>query len=296
MRRLNDRMDDENILNSDELLDDPDDILLEEQDDDDPDDDQPIQQRHPRMSIDEEIIAEEQFLAAEAEKQKQKTRSADTGSTADAIRLKDVHLAPEDKELKRLKRDLRLEALRRLEESARYPWEYKKVTDTWNLLDANRQRLERDHELLRGNVPIDYDTDPSTVTVFPRYLNDPIRRQVQRGRFEDALADCVHTMQDFTAKEYVREAVMSLIRNHKESLYLLYIKQIPPKELAVLRGSSFQAVYRTKETMLHRLREAAYEALSSMQGQGMPLTKEERLFVAKYHSTEQQDDRKEADE
>ena len=292
MRRLHVSEDDENILDSDELLDDPDDLLLEEQDEDsDADEDRLSQQHHPQMSLDEEIAAEEMFLASHGGKQ-----SDDIGSTTDAIRLKDVHPAQEDKELKKLKRDLRREALRRLEESARYPWEYKKVTDTWNLLDANRQRLEREHELLRGNIPVDHDTDPSTATVFPRYLNDPIRRQVQRGRFEDALADCMYTMQDFTTKEYAREAVMKLIRNHRESLYLLYIKQIPAKELAALRGSSFQAVYRTKDTMLLRLREAAYEALSAMQAQGMSLTKEERLFLAKYPNNEQQDDRKEADE
>ena len=292
MRRLHVSEDDENILDSDELLDDPDDLLLEEQDEDsDADEDRLSQQHHPQMSLDEEIAVEEMYLAAHGGKQ-----SDETGSTTDAIRLKDVHPTQEDKELKKLKRDLRREALRRLEESARYPWEYKKVTDTWNLLDANRQRLERDHELLRGNIPVDHDTDPSTATVFPRYLNDPIRRQVQRGRFEDALADCMYTMQDFTTKEYAREAVMKLIRNHRESLYLLYIKQIPAKELAALRGSSFQAVYRTKDTMLLRLREAAYEALSAMQAQGMSLTKEERLFLAKYPNNEQQDDRKEADE
>lgn len=197
--------------------------------------------------------------------------------------------------MKRLKRDLRLEALRRLEVSARYPWEFQRVIDTWNLLDANRQRMQRDHELLRGNVPIDHDTDPSTVTIFPRYLNDPIRRQVQCGRFEDALADCVDTMQDFTTKEYARAAVCKLIRSHRESLYLLYIKLIPVKELAMLRGSSLQTVYRTKDTMLLRLRAAAHEALSAMQAQGIPLTKSEHLFLAQFTNSDTQKARKEAD-
>ena len=198
--------------------------------------------------------------------------------------------------MKRLKRDLRLEALRRLEVSARYPWEFQRVIDTWNLLDANRQRMQRDHELLRGNVPIDHGTDSSTVTIFPRYLNDPIRRQVQCGRFEDALADCVDTMQDFSTREYARAAVCKLIRSHRESLYLLYIKLIPVKELAKLRGSSLQTVYRTKDTMLLRLREAAHEALSAMQVQGIPLTKTEHLFLAQFTNSDTQKARKEADE
>ena len=59
----------------------------------------------------------------------------------------------------------------------------------------------------------------------------------------------------------------------REILHLLYIKLIPVKELAKLRDSSLQTVYRTKDTMLLRLREAAHEALSAMQVQGIPLTK-----------------------
>ena len=285
-------MDDENVLDSDDWLDDPDDLLLEE-----PEDERDCKERQPhrpRITLDEELAAEAILLAAVSGKTEK--LFADTGSTANAMRLKDVHLTQEDRSLKRLKRDLRLEALRRLEVSARYPWEFQKVTDTWNLLAANRQRMQREHELLRGNVPIDHGTDSSTVTIFPRYLNDPIRRQVQCGRFEDALADCVDTMQDFTTKEYARAAVCKLIRSHRESLYLLYIKLIPVKELAKLRGSSLQTAYRTKDTMLLRLREAAHEALSAMQVQGIPLTKMEHLFLAQFTNSDTQKARKEADE
>lgn len=292
MIQIHDYMDDENVLDSDDWLDDPDDLLLEEQDDER--DCKERQPHHPRITLDEELATETILLAAMPGKTEK--LSADTGSTANAMRLKDVHLTQEDRSLKRLKRDLRLEALRRLEVSARYPWEFQKVTDTWNLLDATRQRMQRDHELLRGNVPIDHGTDSSTVTIFPRYLNDPIRRQVQCGQFEDALADCVDTMQDFTTREYARAAVCKLIRSHRESLYLLYIKLIPVKELAKLRGSSLQTVYRTKDTMLLRLREAAHEALSAMQVQGIPLTKTEHLFLAQFTNSDTQKAWKEADE
>lgn len=292
MIQLHDYMDDANVLDSDDWLDYPDDLLPEDQEA--IRDDKEKQPRYPRITLDEELATEAIILAAIPEKKEK--LSVDTGSTANAIRLKDVHLTQEARSLKRLKRDLRLEALRRLEVSARYPWEFQRVIDTWNLLDANRQRMQRDHELLRGNVPIDHGTDSSTVTIFPRYLNDPIRRQVQCGQFEDALADCVDTMQDFTSKEYARAAVRKLIRSHRESLYLLYIKLIPVKELAMLRGSSLQTVYRTKDTMLLRLREAAHEALSAMQVQGISLTKTEHLFLAQFTNSDTQKARKEADE
>lgn len=282
MRQLYNYLVNANVLDSDDWLDYPDDLLPEDQEA--IRDDKEKQPRYPRITLDEELATEAIILAAIPEKKEK--LSVDTGSTANAIRLKDVHLTQEARSLKRLKRDLRLEALRRLEVSARYPWEFQRVIDTWNLLDANRQRMQRDHELLRGNVPIDHGTDSSTVTIFPRYLNDPIRRQVQCGRFEDALADCVDTMQDFSTREYARAAVCKLIRSHRESLYLLYIKLIPVKELAKLRGSSLQTVYRTKDTMLLRLREAAHEALSAMQVQGIPLTKTEHLFLAQFTNSD----------
>lgn len=93
MRRLHVSEDDENILDSDELLDDPDDLLLEEQDDDsDADEDQLSQQHHPQMSLDEEIAAEKMYLAVHGGKQ-----SDETGSTTDAIWVYDEQLVMVDR-------------------------------------------------------------------------------------------------------------------------------------------------------------------------------------------------------
>ena len=55
---------------------------------------------------------------------------------------------------KRLKREIRAEALRRLEEAARTESDFLTVVDEWNKLDRNRERRERDHENLRGDVHI----------------------------------------------------------------------------------------------------------------------------------------------
>ena len=57
---------------------------------------------------------------------------------------------------KRLKRELRAEAIRRLEEAARTEKDFRAVVEEWNKLDRNRERRERDHENLRGDVPLEY--------------------------------------------------------------------------------------------------------------------------------------------
>ena len=61
---------------------------------------------------------------------------------------------------KRLKRELRVEALCRLEDAARTAEDFAVVVEEWNKLDRNRERRERDHENLRGDVPLEYQAVP----------------------------------------------------------------------------------------------------------------------------------------
>ena len=56
---------------------------------------------------------------------------------------------------KRLKPEMRAEAIRRLEEAARTEKDFRAVVEEWNKLDRNRERRERDHDNLRGDVPLE---------------------------------------------------------------------------------------------------------------------------------------------
>ena len=83
---------------------------------------------------------------------------------------------------KRLKRELRAEALHRLEDAARTAEDFAVVVEEWNKLDRNRERRERDHENLRGDVPLEYQAVPEPKIV-PRWLNNPAVRQLCSGNF-----------------------------------------------------------------------------------------------------------------
>ena len=77
----------------------------------------------------------------------------------------DAELETEEEEAapvseKRLKREIRAEAMRRLEEAARTESDFRVVVDEWDKLDRNRERRERDHENLRGDVPLEYQAVP----------------------------------------------------------------------------------------------------------------------------------------
>ena len=86
---------------------------------------------------------------------------------------------------KRLKREMRAEAIRRLEEAARTEKDFRAVVEEWNKLDRNRERRERDHgKTLRGDVPLEYQAVPEPKLI-PRWMNNPAYRQLMAGNFLD---------------------------------------------------------------------------------------------------------------
>ena len=107
---------------------------------------------------------------------------------------------------KRLKREIQAEAIRRLEEAARTEKDFRDVVEEWNKLDRNRERRERDHENLRGDVPLEYQAVPEPKLI-PRWLNNPAYRQLMAGNFLDILFDCPYEMHNLTADAFVSRMV-----------------------------------------------------------------------------------------
>ena len=84
-------------------------------------------------------------------------------------------IEPETDELpekKKLKRELRREALFRLETAARTKADFENVILWWDKLDANRERKQRYHELSRSgdDLPLDYGATEDGLC-FPKSLN-----------------------------------------------------------------------------------------------------------------------------
>ena len=102
----------------------------------------------------EEALAEERTLELESELEQDEHPRDYTAELED----EEEEAAPTSE--KRLKREIRAEALRRLEEAARTESDFLTVVDEWNKLDRNRERRERDHENLRGDVPLEFQAVP----------------------------------------------------------------------------------------------------------------------------------------
>ena len=199
----------------------------------------------------------------------------------------ELKLKPEEKEeleesegRKLLQRELREEALRRYEESARTVQDFKNIHATWDKLDANRERRERYHELLRGDVPIDYQVDYASTTFVPRWRNDPMERQLLRGYFLDYFYDCPYEMHDLTSKEYLCQIIKGLKEEHKEIFYYLFLRQFSPQYLALMRGQTDRNIRKVWNTLLNKLRKNALNDLRLKQKLGLPMMLEEKQFLS----------------
>ena len=98
----------------------------------------------------------------------------------------DADLSPKKK---RLKRQIKEEALLRLEEAARTEDDFAAVQYHWDRRDSNRERKERYHEVLRGDVPLDVGIARNP-HIFPEWLGTPVAQQMRSGNYLDWLANC----------------------------------------------------------------------------------------------------------
>ena len=182
---------------------------------------------------------------------------------------------------KRLKRELRAEALRRLEDAARTEADFAVVVEEWNKLDRNRERRERDHENLRGDVPLEYMAVPEP-RVVPRWLNNPVTRQMIAGDFLDIIFDCPYEMHNLTANKFLSQLVRSLSEEHKEVLYFLSIRLYSTMRLAELRGQTDRNIRKLRNTIRKKLQRQLYDHLCGKKKAGGSLTLRERQFMEEY--------------
>lgn len=219
----------------------------------------------------EEALAEERTLELESE------LDQDEHPRDYAAELEDEEEEAAPTSEKRLKREIRAEALRRLEEAARTESDFLTVVDEWNKLDRNRERRERDHDNLRGDVPLEFQAVPEP-RIVPLWMNDPEYRQLCSGFFLDILFDCPYEMHELTTDEFISDMIRDFSEEHKEVLYFLSLRLYSAAKLAVLRGQSDRNIRKLRLTIHKKLQRAFYQHLQEKQEAGGSLTLREQEF------------------
>ena len=186
----------------------------------------------------------------------------------------------EELERKKLKRELRAEALARLEDSARTQRDFENVIAWWDRLDANRERRERYHELSRSgdDVPLDYGASANEL-FFPDTLNDVLEKQLRKGDFIDAIFYCPYDIHELVTEEYLSKILWELNAEHKELLFLCAVRLFSSTRIAKIRNQSDRNIRKVRGTMLKKIRKKLLPALLDKAEKQQPMTLLEKDFL-----------------
>lgn len=187
----------------------------------------------------------------------------------------------EEPERKKLKRELRAEALARLEDAARTQRDFENVIAWWDKLDANRERRERYHELSRSgdDVPLDYGASANEL-FFPDTLNDVLEKQIRKGDFIDAIFYCPYDIHELVTEEYLSEILLELKEDHKELLFLWAVRLFSSTRIAAIRQQSDRNIRKIRNTMMKKIRKELLSALTDKAEKQLPMTLVEKAFLS----------------
>ncbi len=187
----------------------------------------------------------------------------------------------EEPERKKMKRELRAEALARLEDAARTQRDFENVIAWWDKLDANRERRERYHELSRSgdDVPLDYGASANEL-FFPDTLNDVLEKQIRKGDFIDAIFYCPYDIHELVTEEYLSEILLELKEDHKELLFLWAVRLFSSTRIAAIRQQSDRNIRKIRNTMMKKIRKELLSALTDKAEKQLPMTLVEKAFLS----------------
>ena len=175
---------------------------------------------------------------------------------------------------------LRAQALKRLEDSARTIWDFENLVAWYDRLNANHQRKERYHELFRGgdDVPLDYWAAEGGL-YFPDTLNDVLSKLERKGDFIDSIFYCPYDIHELVTEEYLSKILWELNAEHKELLFLCAVRLFSSTRIAKIRNQSDRNIRKVRGTMLKKIRKKLLPALLDKAEKQQPMTLLEKDFL-----------------
>ena len=191
----------------------------------------------------------------------------------------------EEKEPKTM-RQMKAEALRRMESGARTVRDFQKLVAEYDRIDANKQRGIEMTELPRGELPWEQEVS-SLPVIFPAWMNMPLERQLQKGNFIDAIFDCPYELRELVTNGFYSKQFDSLTLDQKFVAYFYFLRQWRTRRIATLKGSSPRAIRKIKSAVEVNLQKPVYHYLLRRAERAV-LTNTERAFLTEYEKAMKQ--------
>ena len=178
-----------------------------------------------------------------------------------------------------LHREARALAIRRIEESARTEADFENVLYWWDKLDANRERKERDHEIGRSTVPLEWGADELYLPNRPSY-DMVLRKLLLAGDFLDLIFDSPETIHELVTDADLSKILKELKPHLKNMLYYLFLRDYSAAEYAESVGQSDRNIRGIRETALKKIRRLYGGVLAYRKENSLPMTLDEKYFLA----------------
>lgn len=177
-----------------------------------------------------------------------------------------------------LHREARALAIRRIEESARTEADFENVLYWWDKLDANRERKERDHEIGRSAVPLEWGADEMYLSDRPSY-DIVLRKLLLAGEFIDIIFDHPETIHELVTDAELSGILKDLKPHHKNMLYYLFLRDYSTTEYAESIGQSDRNIRGIRETALKKIRKLYGGVLADRKENNLPMSLDEKYFL-----------------
>lgn len=172
----------------------------------------------------------------------------------------------------------------RLEEAARTQRDFDEAVAWWNKPDENRERRERDHEVLRGDVPLEYGALQEG-TIFPASLCSHFWRELCSGYFLNIIFDCPYEMHELLADDFFSKVIFELKEDHKELFYYKVLRRYSGAEVGAVLNQTDRNIRKKWVRLIKRMQKRLFEHLADREKAKLPLTQRETAFLAQYRES-----------
>ena len=195
---------------------------------------------------------------------------------AEVIRLKDIHV-PEG--VKKLKRDIRLEMLRRIEQGARTVADFKRLNGWYDFLEENERSRVRKHEILRNgeDFPLEYGEDEDS-RFSAGCLSNVIARQMRKGDALDFLYCKPDTIDQLVTTDYMIHFMRAIDKEDRALFYYKVLEDLSNKEIAEMRGHTDRAVRKAWKDLIFHLKQRTMGVLIFRSDKAYSFTGDEQRF------------------
>lgn len=196
---------------------------------------------------------------------------------AKVIRLREIKV-PEG--VKKRKRDLRIEMLRRLEQAARTVTDFRNLNGWYDYLEENERSRVRKHEILRNgdDFPLEYGEDEDS-SFSAGCLSNVIARQMRKGDILDFLYCKPETVDQLVTTDYMIHFMRAIDEDDRALFYYRVLEGLSNKEIAEKRDQTDRGVRKAWNELLFHLKQRTMGVLIFRSDKDFSFTGDEQRFL-----------------